>query len=319
MLSGLGGSEADAVIIGLDAPDDAAVFAWDQRDAVVSTLDFFTPIVDEPYVFGAIAAANALSDIYAMGAEPLFALNIVAFPVKELALSILGEILRGGRDKAGEAGVPVIGGHSIDDKEPKYGLVVIGRVSADAIYRKSAGRAGDRLVLTKAIGTGIISTAIKRGEASDEAIDSAVSSMLQLNKDATSVARRCDVGALTDVTGFGLLGHLHEVAQQSGLAASLESSWVPVLSGARQLAAAGCIPGGSQRNLKYAVSFTDFSGETNELDRLLLSDAQTSGGLLISVAGADLTTLLDGLSAAGYAAAEIGELTEGEAGRIEVK
>ncbi len=306
------------MLIGLDAPDDAAVYAWDEERAIVSSLDFFTPIVDDAYTFGAIAAANALSDVYAMGGVPLFALNIVAFPA-ELEKSVLIDILRGGRDKAREAGVPVIGGHSIDDQEPKYGMVVVGRVSTRRIYRKGDGRAGDRLVLTKAIGTGIISTAIKRGAAPEAAIEAAVASMLKLNARALEAARACDVGALTDVTGFGLLGHLCELARASRLAAVVDVAQVPLLPQVRELAAAGHVAGGTQRNREWVRPSIRSSSVLDETDELVLCDAQTSGGLLITVAPADAARLVDELRSSDHAVAEIGELVDGVEGEIELR
>jgi selenide,water dikinase len=306
------------VLVGLDAPDDAAVYAWDRERALVSTVDFFTPIVDDAYAFGAITAANAMSDIYAMGGRPLFALNIVAFPA-DLDSSILVDILRGGRDKAAEAGVTVVGGHSIDDKEPKYGMAVIGAVHPDRIYRKSGGRPGDRLVLSKAIGTGIIATAIKRGTAPAEAVDAAVESMLRLNERALELVRVHDVGAVTDVTGFGLLGHLSDLADASGLAAVLDSADVPVLPDARRLAEEGHVPGGTHRNLEFVTPKLRWGRRLGDADRLLLSDAQTSGGLLVSVAADECDALADALRAEGHAAAVVGELRSGTPGEIEVR
>ncbi|HSG81970.1 MAG TPA: selenide, water dikinase SelD, partial [Gemmatimonadota bacterium] len=287
--------------------------------ALISTVDFFTPIVDDPYTFGAITAANALSDIYAMGGVPLFALNIVAFPAGELDTAILVDILRGGRDKAAEAGVAIIGGHSIDDREPKYGLAVVGSAAPRGIFRKSDGRAGDRLVLSKAVGTGIIATAIKNQAAPPEAEEAAVASMVRLNARALELARECDIGAITDVTGFGLVGHLHELARLSGLAAQLESATVPILPHARELAVAGAVPGGTHRNLAYVDPWVSWSDGVDEASRLLLCDAQTSGGLLITVAPADSDALVDSLRADRHAAAEIGRLVEGPAGAIEVR
>ncbi len=306
------------MLVGLDAPDDAAVYAWDGERALVSTVDFFTPIVDDAYTFGGITAANAMSDIYAMGGRPLFALNIVAFPA-DLDPSILVDILRGGRDKAAEAGVTVVGGHTIDDKEPKYGLAVIGTVHPDRIYRKSGGRAADRLVLSKAIGTGVIATAIKRGAAPDAAVEAAVDSMLRLNARALELASGHDVGAITDVTGFGLLGHLSDLAGASGLAASLSAADVPLLPQARRLADEGHVPGGTHRNLEYVTPKTRWDSGLAEVDRLLLCDAQTSGGLLVSVAAGECDALADALRADGHAAAVVGELRPGTAGEIEVR
>jgi selenide,water dikinase len=308
----------DGVLVGLDAPDDAAVYAWDPERALVSTVDFFTPIVDDAYTFGGITAANAMSDIYAMGGRPLFALNIVAFPA-DLDPSVLVDILRGGKDKAAEAGVTVVGGHTIDDKEPKYGMAVIGTVHPDRIYRKSGGRAGDRLVLSKAIGTGVIATAIKDDAAPHEAVEAAVDSMLRLNARALELAREHDVGAITDVTGFGLLGHLSDLARASGLAATLYAADVPMLPDARQLAGRGHVPGGTRHNLDYVTPRTRWDDTLAEADRLLLCDAQTSGGLLISIAAGAGDALAAALQADGHAAAVVGELRPGVAGEIEVR
>lgn len=306
------------VLVGLDAPDDAAVYALDERRALVSTVDFFTPIVDDPYTFGAITAANAMSDIYAMGGRPLFALNIVAFPIDELDKSVLLDILRGGRDKAKEAGVVIIGGHSIEDKEPKYGMAVVGSVSRDRIYRKSDGRAGDALVLTKAIGTGIIATAIKRGAAPDDSVRAAVASMLALNDRALELVGSVDAGAMTDVTGFGLIGHLADLARQSGLAAVLRAGDVPLLPQALALAERGHVPGGSRRNLDFIAPDTEWENPKTESEKLVLCDAQTSGGLLVSVAREDAERLVVALRAAGHAAATVGWLESGSPGRVRV-
>ncbi len=319
MLEGFGSGAPAEVLVGLDAPDDAAVYAWDGERALISSVDFFTPIVDDPYTFGAIAAANSLSDIYAMGGRPLFALNIVAFPADELDSSVLGAILRGGRDKAAEAGVPIIGGHSIDDREPKYGMAVIGAAPSNEILRKGEGRVGDHLVVTKAIGTGVIATGIKRETAPPEAEDAAVDSMLRLNAAALQRVRAHDPGAVTDVTGFGLLGHLHDMAKMSGLAATVESASVPLLTGARDLAAAGCVPGGTRRNLEFVEPFVRWPGGLDETDRVLLCDAQTSGGLLVSVAASASADLVAELIAEGHPAATVGGLIEGEPGTIEVR
>ncbi len=280
-------------------------------------MDFFTPIVDDGYTFGAITAANAMSDIYAMGGRPLFALNIVAFPA-DLDRSILIDILQGGRAKANEAGAIIVGGHSIDDKEPKYGMAVVGVVHPDRILRKSGGRPGDQLVLTKAVGTGVIATAIKRGAAPQEAVDAAVDSMLKLNAQALDLARRYDIGALTDVSGFGLLGHLSELAAASGLAATLAAGAVPLLPQALDLSQAGHVPGGTRRNFEYVDPKTRWVDPLDEPIRLLLCDAQTSGGLLVSVAAAAGEALKAELRAAGHAAAVVGQLRPGPAGELEV-
>ena len=319
MLESLGGGRQAGVLVGLDAPDDGAVYALEGGQALISTVDFFTPIVDDPYTFGAIAAANAVSDIYAMGGRPLFGLNIVAFPVNELDKSILAAILRGGRDKAEEAGVAIVGGHSIDDKEPKYGMVVIGVARADRIYRKSDGRPGDRLVLTKAIGTGVISTAIKKGVAPDDATRAAVESMLALNARALEIASEHDVGAITDVTGYGLLGHLSDLARHSGMSAVVEADAVPLLPHALDLAQQGSVPGGTRRNRAFVEPSTVWADSVSDAMRLLLCDAQTSGGLLISVAGSESAALVGELRAADCAAADIGGLVSDPAGTIEVR
>jgi len=309
---------AKDVLVGLEAPDDAAVYALDDQHALVTTVDFFTPVVDDPYTFGAIAAANAMSDIYAMGGRPLFALNIVAFPIDDLDRSILVDILRGGRDKAAEAGVAIIGGHSIDDKEPKYGMAVTGLMPDGRIYRKSDGRAGDDLVLTKAIGTGVISTAIKRGTAAEETIAAAIASMLRLNDRAAALAKDYNVGCITDVTGFGLLGHLSEVTSLSGITAVIESSSVPTLPDAVKLAEEGAVPGGSRRNQEYIEPITRWNDSLTDAEKILLCDAQTSGGLLISVDPEDGPSLVRGLVAEGHAAARIGRLEARGPGEIEV-
>ena len=246
-------------------------------------MDFFTPIVDEPYEFGQIAAANSLSDIYAMGGEPLFALNIVGFPINDLPKAILTEILQGGADKAAEAGIPVVGGHSVDDKEPKYGLVVTGEVDESKMWKNSGAEAGDVLVLTKPLGTGVIATAIKKGTATQESIDSVVQSMAALNKNAADHLKELDVHAVTDVTGFGLLGHLKEMCQNSGISSEINFSKLNFLPSVFDLAESGIMAGGTRRNLDYVKDFVSFGTDLTELEHLLAADAQTSGGLLISL------------------------------------
>lgn len=300
--------------------DDAAVYRIDADRALVATVDFFTPIVDDPYDFGRIAAANALSDIYAMGARPLIALNIVAFPRDLLDQGILSEIVRGGGEMARLAGVAVIGGHSIDDPEPKYGLAVIGEVHPDRLLRNSTAQPGDRIVLTKPIGTGVISTAIKRGEAPPEVVQAATTSMTTLNRDAAEAMVAAGAHAATDLTGFGLLGHLHELARASRVALQLDPDAVPLLPGALELAARGFIPGGTRRNLADIDSYVRWGEEVDETRRNLLCDPQTSGGLLIVIPPDRLDQLLAALADAGSpAAAVIGELVPGEPGRIFVE
>ena len=307
------------MLVDASTADDAAVYRLDAGRALVATTDFFTPIVDQPYDFGRIAAANALSDIYAMGARPLFALNLVAFPRQLLDRGLLQEILRGGGDVTREAGIPVLGDHSIDDAEPKYGLCVIGEVAPDALVRNSTARAGDRLVLTKAIGTGVIATGIKAGIADDHAIAAAIASMATLNRGAAEAMLEVGVDAATDVTGFGLIGHLREMLLASGLAARLSAAAVPLLPRALALCAAGQIPGGTRRNMEDAAGAVRWGDDVAPPLRLLLCDAQTSGGLLLAVPAERADRLLDALRARHTPeAAVVGELLEGEPGEVVV-
>ncbi len=306
------------VLVGLETGDDAAVYRLRADLALVVTTDFFTPIVDDAYTFGAIAAANALSDIYAMGAQPLMAVNLVAFPIKELGPSVLADILRGGLDKVREAGIDILGGHSIDDREPKYGLAVTGTVHPDRVRRNRGGRPGDRLVLTKPLGTGVISTAIKHQVAPPAAAAAAVEGMLRLNRDAAEAMATAEVHAVTDVTGFGLLGHLHYMARASGLAARVEAASVPVLPGAEMLADAGEVPGGTRSNERFLASRVRWPADLPAARQILLCDAQTSGGLLLAVPATATAPLMAALQARQVAGTVIGELTEGEAGSIVV-
>ena len=295
--------------------DDAGVYQLSDELAMVQTVDFFTPVVDDPYDFGAIAAANALSDIYAMGAKPLTALNLVAFP-KDGPLEVLGEIMRGGADKAREAGVVVIGGHSIDDKEPKYGMAVTGIVHPKKMVLKSGARPGDALILTKPLGIGIISSAIKAGRASNEMITAATRNMMTLNKPASDSMVEVGVRGATDITGFGLLGHLHEMLHRSCVSGRIRLSAVPVIPGVGELAKLG-VPGGTRANLKYVSEKMSWAEGIAEEEKLILADAQTSGGLLIAVAPKKLNALMAGLAARGVETrAVIGEVIEGEAGKI---
>ena len=306
------------VLVGLETGDDAAVYRLRPDLALVVTTDFFTPIVDDPYTFGAIAAANALSDIYAMGAQPLMAVNLVAFPIKELGPSVLADILRGGLDKVREAGIDILGGHSIDDREPKYGLAVTGTVHPDRVRRNRGGRPGDRLVLTKPLGTGVISTAIKHQVAPPDSAAAAIESMLRLNRDAADAMATVEVHAATDVTGFGLLGHLHYMARASGLAARVEVASVPFLPGAEVLADAGEVPGGTRSNERFLASRVRWPADLPAARQILLCDAQTSGGLLLAVPASGAASLMAALEAKRVAGTVIGELTEGEAGSIVV-
>ena len=300
------------VLIGTGVPDDAAVYRLDAETALVSTVDFFMPIVDDPYAFGQIAAANSLSDVYAMGARPLFALNIVGFPRDKLPMAVLGEILRGGADKAAEAGIAIVGGHSIDDSEPKYGLAVVGIVHPDRIIRKAGPQPGDRLFLTKPLGIGIISTAIKRGVADPDAMADAIRVMTTLNRAAAEAATAVGVVGGTDVTGFGLLGHLTEMTGTGGVGATLWLDQVPVLEAAWSLVGADVVPGGTRRNLAFVADSVRFADDISPAEQLVLADAQTSGGLLLAVPASRADDLRAALIAAGTpAAAEIGEIVVG--------
>lgn len=273
-------------------------------------MDFFTPIVDDPYQFGQIAAANSLSDIYAMGGTPLFALNIVAFPINDLPKTILTEILQGGADKAREAGITIVGGHSIDDKEPKYGLVVTGEVDEQNLVKNNGAQPGDALILTKPLGTGIIATAIKKGKADSDQIDAAVLSMSTLNKAAAEAMNGLDVHAATDVTGFGLLGHLLEMCRASDVSADVDFSALPYLPGVRELAESGIIPGGTKRNLDFVNKYVHFQNSLSEIDQLLAADAQTSGGLLIALPNEAAEKYLEIINtSAPFPAAIIGHIT----------
>jgi selenide, water dikinase len=289
--------------------DDAGVVLVRADLAVVQTVDFFTPIVDDPYDFGRIAAANALSDVYAMGGEPLSALNLVAFPLERLGPDVLAEILRGGADVVRSAGALLVGGHSIDDPEPKYGLAVTGTVDPRAVLTNAGGCAGDALVLTKPLGVGAISTALKRGYG-DALLPAAVETMTTLNAAAARAARAAGASAVTDVTGFGLLGHLHELAVASGVGAEVDAGAVPALDGVEELLRDGdAVSGGSRRNRAHAESFTHFTDDVEEWRRRLVCDAVTSGGLLVAVAPE---------RAGEVPGAVVGRLTDGEAGRVTV-
>jgi len=305
-------------LVGHDTRDDAAVYRLSAEQAVVETVDFFTPVVDDPYWFGRIAAANAFSDVWAMGGRPLFALNLVGWPVGKLPMELLGEVLRGGADTAAEAGAPVLGGHSIDDPEPKYGMAVTGLVHPDRILRNVGARPGDRLLLTKPLGSGILTTAIKRGLALGPLLDEVTRLMAGLNRAAGEVlAASGQVHALTDVTGFGLLGHLWEMAEGSGVAARLEAARVPVLDGVEELARSGVVPGGSKANLAWVEPNLRLSPSAAR-PAIVLADAQTNGGLLAAVPPEAVAGLLAALAGAGVAAVEIGEFLAGDPPRLEV-
>jgi selenide, water dikinase len=301
------------LLVGLRAADDAAVYRLNDEQAVVATLDFFPPVVDDAATFGAVAAANALSDIYAMGGEPLFCLNLVAWP-DDLDKALLSEILRGGGEKVRQAGAIVAGGHSVTDSEPKYGLVAIGLVHPQRIFTKGGARPGDVVLLTKALGTGVITTALKREQVRTEDLDAAVESMTQLNRDAARALRSVEVGlhACTDVTGFGLLGHAWEMASQSGCGMRFALADLPWLPGARQYAEAGTIPGGTDRNRQYLAPHISLGAEVTAADEALLFDPQTSGGLLAAVDPDAADRALEALREAGAGAYRIGVVIEGE-------
>ena len=306
-------------LVGHATGDDAAVYRLTDDRALVVTTDFFTPIVDNPYDFGRISATNALSDIYAMGARPLFVLNLVGFPRKLLRDGILDEILRGGSDVTRAVGIPTLGGHSIDDNEPKYGLVVIGEVHPDRMVTNSGAQVGDVLVLTKPLGSGVIATAIKRGEVDENVIADAVQVMTTLNRSAAEAMLSAEVQAATDVSGFGLLGHLRGMMSASGTSATLETARIPFLAGARELTEAGHVPGGTRRNLEDLAGDLDFADSVDEVTRILLADAQTSGGLLMCVAPDRLTALLTDLEGHTPSASVIGEVVQGQPGTIRIE
>ena len=307
------------VLVDTTTSDDAGVYRLSDDLALVQTADFFTPIVDGPYDFGAVAAANALSDIYAMGARPLYALNIVGFPSRRLPLEVLREILRGAADKCAEAGISIIGGHTIEDTEPKFGLTVTGIVHPARILRNSGAEAGDLLVLTKQLGTGIVATGVKRGLADDGDAALLTGLMASLNLAAAQAMDGLAVHACTDITGFGLLGHLYEMTVGSKVEAEISAGRVPILAAARRLAAADVIPGGTADNLEYVAPHVQFDARIPQSTKWILADAQTSGGLLISISSADAPTLLDRLQRAGVDhASQVGRVTGNGAGAIRV-
>jgi len=308
------------VVVAAASADDAAVFRLSESRALVATVDFFTPIVDDAYHFGAIAAANAFSDVYAMGGTPLLALNLVAWPRTPEMLELLGDTLRGAGDVAAQAGALILGGHSIDDREPKFGMVALGEVRPDKVITNAGARAGDVLVLTKPIGTGILSTALKSGFISEADLAAAIQAMITLNAGAArAMAEAGDaVHAATDVTGFGLVGHLHNVLAASGVGARVFATSVPLFERVPELISKGAVPGGTQRNLEAAARFATYGAGITDVERTWLSDAQTSGGLLIAVAADYADRLLAALRREQTpAAARVGEITS-NAGRVEV-
>lgn len=321
MLDRIAPGESDELLLGFETSDDAAVWALDDETAAVLTVDFFTPIVDDPYDFGRITAANSLSDVYAMGGKPLVALNLLAFPCS-LGPDVVGEVVRGGSDVCREAGVVVVGGHTIDDKEPKFGLSVFGTVHPDRIIRNRGANPGDVLFLTKSIGTGIVMTGLKRGIETDESVAPAVASMAELNRIASEAAIEVGVNAGTDVTGFGLLGHLHEMVLASGCAAEIDYAAVPLFEQVDDLVAAGSVPGRTADIITWAEPWTvmDRSDRPAWRARMqVLCDPQTSGGLLLSVAPEYAEAFEESYRRrAGREAVRVGRVVEGEPGAVTV-
>ena len=304
------------LLAGLGEPDDAAVWRLDDDRALVTTVDFFPPVVDDPYDFGAIAAANALSDVYAVGGEAVMALNLVAFP-ESLDPGVQAEILRGGAEKVLEAGAVIAGGHTVTDDEPKYGLAVTGLVAPRQLLTKGGARAGDRLLLSKALGTGLITTALKRGKADAGDLQVAVASMSRLNRQAAQLARSHGVSAMTDVTGFGLAGHAREMLRADHLDFAIDFSSLGWLPGARSCAEAGLSPGGTGRNREYFAEWTSLSPDLGEVEESMIHDPQTSGGLLMAVPAERAQGLLHALLEAGEAARIIGSVVPGS-GRVRI-
>lgn len=306
-----------AALVDASSGDDAAVYDLGGGRALVVTADFFSPMVDDAFDFGRIAATNALSDVYAMGAKPLFTLNLLGFPRSLLNEGVVEEIMRGGSAVASEAGIPILGGHTVDDPEPKYGMVAVGEVPSDRIIRNTGAQPGDVLVLTKPLGTGIIATAIKAGAAPRVVVEEAITSMTTLNRGASEAMVAVGVSAATDVTGYGLLGHLRQMLRQSGVSGVIESSAVPVFAGVHELIQEGHIPGGTKRNLNDVADDVDF-GSMDDRSRLTLADAQTSGGLLISLPENRLDALLSELDGNALVRTVIGHVQKGSPGAIQV-
>jgi selenide,water dikinase len=301
----------------MESLDDAGVYKISDDLAIIQTIDFFTPIVDNPYDFGQIAVANALSDVYAMGGKPLTAMNVVCFPTKKLDISILQEILKGGIDKMMEAGVILLGGHSIDDAELKYGLSVTGVVHPEKMVTNDGARVGDKLILTKRLGTGILSTALKAGKVGKELVGLMTKSMATLNKIASEQMHKVGVNACTDITGFGFLGHAGQMAESSHIAMEVNSDSIPVFAEVAEFARKGLCPGGLRRNKEFYGRMVEFSDKVPEYMRDILYDPQTSGGLLISVTSKKADLLLGKLKKAGTSeAAIVGEVISQPAGKI---
>lgn len=319
LLARLPRSSDPALLVGSETADDAGVYRVSDELALVQSVDFFTPIVDDPYDFGRIAAANAFSDLYAMGARPVTALNLVAYSLDQLGPEPLVEILKGGAEIAAEAGVLVLGGHSIDDPEPKFGMAVTGVAHPERVVRNSTGNPGDRLFLTKPLGAGGVSTAAKRGHATAQLIARSTAVMTTLNAAAAEAALSAGPSAMTDVTGFGLLGHMHELSVASGVSARIEAGAVPAIEGAIELLATEeGISGGNRRNGEFAAGFTQFGDGVDDATRALLCDPMTSGGLLVAVAAARADEMEQALVAAAPETRAIGSLEPGEPGSIRV-
>lgn len=304
----------------MERAEDAGVYKLSEELAIVQTLDFFTPVVDDPYIFGQVTAANALSDVYAMGGRPLTAMNIVCFPVKTMDMSILKEILAGGLDKLREAGVTLVGGHSVEDQELKYGLSITGIIHPAKVILNTGARAGDKLLLTKPLGTGIINTALKGGLADEGAVSRAIECMVTLNRKASELMMEVDVHACTDVTGFGLLGHACEMIEGTDVGMVIHSATVPLLPETERYARMGLIPAGTIRNRDFRLPMIELATEISDERLLILFDAQTSGGLLISVPGQEADMLLQRMHEEGIEEATlIGEVTAESKGKITVK
>lgn len=299
------------VLVGIATSDDAGVYRINDDVAIVQTVDFFTPIVDDPYDFGRVAAANSLSDIYAMGATPITALNIAAFPADTLDMGILGQIIKGAHHVAHEAGVSILGGHTVKDDEPKFGMAVTGIVHPKKIISNSGARTGDALILTKALGTGIFATALKRGLITEAQMKPVVDSMVTLNAAAAKAMIAAGAHAATDITGFGFLGHAGEMMRGSGMRLHIHAKAIPRFAGVIELIEAGAVPGGTKDNARVHAAYTQFSSLVHDHVRLLLSDAQTSGGLLIAVAADHADALSRALIAAGDLGAMVGSIESG--------
>jgi selenide,water dikinase len=308
LLGGLVPAEAEDLIVGLDPADDAAVYRLDAERAIVFTVDFFPPLVDDPRAFGAIAATNALNDVFAMGGSPLLALSVAAFP-EELPVEVLGSVLEGAEERVRAAGALLAGGHTIRDEEPKYGLAVVGTVHPDAVWTKSGARPGDALFLTKPLGTGIVLQAQREGRGSSAAIEAAIESMLGLNRAAADALRPFSPSAVTDVTGFGLLGHVHELAVRSGVRAVVEAENLPALPSAFELAHAGVRTGGDRRNREFAARHVE--GAASKALEALAYDPQTAGGLLITLPAVRAAVLQATFAGEGLFIRRIGEIEEG--------